>query len=112
MHMSQTIVAATLNSRGIRASWPAIQAMISTTKPDITILTETKLVSSVNGMLTQVQQEAGEYHMHHSSIIHNKGSNKTTPGAAGVIILISNKYAATAQRKRMAKPAWSHICAG
>jgi hypothetical protein len=37
----------------------------------------------------------GDYQMHHSSIIHPKGQKTPTHGAAGVIILINNKYAAT-----------------
>lgn len=63
----------TLNCRGIQASWPITQNMLSQTKPDIIILTETKLVSRMYGMLAQIQKEAGEYQMHHSSIIHPKG---------------------------------------
>jgi exonuclease III len=92
--MSHKITVATLNCRGIKSSWPAIQSMLNTTKPDILILTETKLVSCMHGMLKQVQQEAGDYQMHHSSIHHPKGQKQMTPGAAGVITLISNKYAA------------------
>ena len=70
--------------------------MLSTTKPDIIILTETKLVSRMHGMIKQVQQEMGDYQMHHSSIIHPKGQKTATHGAGGVeIILINNKYAAT-----------------
>ena len=95
---------ALLNCRWVYTSWPAIQTALNKEKPDVAILTETKLVSRMHGMLNRIQEEMGDYQMHHSSIIHPKGKKEPTHGAAGVIILIHNKYAAELTKMEV-KPA-------
>ena len=103
-HMVST---ATLNCRGIRTNYESIYENINHHKPDIMILTETKLTSGMKHTLKQLQRDLPEYQMHHSS---QPKPNQTGTGAGGVILLIKNQYAHTITKIEVSPALAGNLC--
>ena len=79
---------ATINCRGIRTNWESIYTAIQNmaTKPEIIVLTETKLTSSsMKRMKGAISKDMNDYHLHHSSTPDTV--EQTTRGRGGVILL-------------------------
>ena len=89
----------TMNCRGIRTNQDSIAITVADTKPDIMILTETKLISNMHGANKLIKETLSEYELHASSITKTTASrtagHETGRGAAGVLVGIHKKYAAT-----------------
>ena len=72
-----------LNCRGLRSSWELILNHILDHKPDVAILTETKLLSCLS-FIQFIKKELPQYSLHHSSVAKTPDNNH---GKGGVIIL-------------------------
>ena len=103
-HMVST---ATLNCRGIRTNYESIYENINHHKPDIMILTETKLTSGMKHTLKQLQRDLPDYQMHHSS---QPKPNQTGTGAGGVILLVKNQYAHTITKIEVSPALAGNLC--
>ena len=83
--IGHTITVSTLNCRGLSYSYETIYEAINTNQPDIMVLTETELNSSMKWVLKKLQRDMPEYQHHNSS--HSK-PDQTGLGSGGVILLI------------------------
>jgi exonuclease III len=103
-NMGHKISVSTLNCRGLRTSYEIVYEAINANQPDIMVLTETKLNSSMKWVTKKLERDLPDYQHHNSS--HSR-PDQTGLGSGGVILLI---YATTINKVEVQSELAGHLC--
>ncbi len=105
--MGHQISVSTLNCRGLRTSYETVYEAMNTTQPDIMVLTETKLNSSMKWVTKKLLRDLPDYQHHSSS--HSR-PDQSGLGSGGVILLIKGQYATTINKVEVQPELAGHLC--